>query len=63
MLLTNREKKLILITFCFAFGFALLILVYPLTVFLIISLIAKNKIIKSNNESSGIAAKRVAKTM
>ena len=41
-MLTNREKTLMLLTFCFAFCFALFVLVYPLTAFLIISLIVKH---------------------
>ena len=42
MKITNRERALILITFCAAFCFALLVLIYPLTAFLIVSLIVKN---------------------
>ena len=41
-MLTRREKTLIVITFCLTFAFALIVLTYPLTEFLIISLVVKN---------------------
>ena len=41
-MLTQREKTLMLVTFCLTFCFALIVLAYPLTVFLIVSLIVKN---------------------
>ena len=41
-MLTSREKTLVVVTFCLTFCFALLVLVYPLTAFLIISLVVKH---------------------
>jgi len=41
-MITQREKNLIIITFCLTFGFALVVLVYPLSAALIVMYVIKN---------------------
>ena len=41
-MLTQRERVLMVVTFCLTLCFALIVLAYPLTAFLIVSLIVKN---------------------